>query len=265
VTADFTAKYGPWAVVAGASEGIGAAFSRQLAAKGLKLILIARRAEPLDALATELRAGGCDVVVWAADLGDAGIEAEARRLVVEHEIGLVVLNACASQTGPFLDLDLRGKLATLDVNCRAPLILTSVFGEAMRARGRGGIVFMSSLTGFQGLALLSTYAATKAFCTVLAEGLWDELGAHGVDVLCNVAGATLTPNFEKQIAAERRSSAMPMTPAAVAAEALAALGRRPLHVAGRRNRVVHFVMSRLFSRRRAVRFFGSATRRLYGL
>jgi short-subunit dehydrogenase len=265
VTADFAAKYGPWAVVAGASEGIGAAFSRQLAARGMKLILNARRAEPLAALAAELGAIGTESVVWAADLGGAGIEAEARRLAAEHEVGLIVFNACASQTGPFLDLDLPGKLSTLDVNCRAPLILTSVFGAAMRARGRGGIIFMSSLTGFQGQALLATYAASKAFCTVLAEGLWDELGAHGIDVLCNVAGATLTPNFEREIAAERRSSAMPMTPAAVAAEALTALGRRPLHIAGRRNRAVHFVTSRLLSRQRAVRIFGSATRKLHGL
>ena len=98
--------------------------------------------------------------------------------------------------GRFLDQSLDDKLRILDVNCRGPLILTHELGTAMAARRRGGILLMSSLAGFQGSPLVATYAATKAFNTVFAEGLWYELRREGVDVMACCAGATRTPAYE---------------------------------------------------------------------
>ena len=123
---------------------------------------------------------------------------------------------------------------------------------------------MSSLSGFQGSALVGTYAGTKAFLTVLGESLWEEWSPQGVDVLVCAAGATLTPNFEAQTPENRRSSAFPLPPEQVAREALQRLGRgRPTWIPGAMNRVVHHTLKNL-PRGRAVRFISGATRKLYG-
>lgn len=135
----------------------------------------------------------------------------------------------------------------------------------MAERGRGGIVLMSSLTAFQGTPLVATYGATKSFDLTLAEALWDELAEHGIDVLACCAGATLTPGYER--VTPRRSSVR-MTPRLldpdeVARDALGALGRRPLIVTGRGNRVASLVIRRLMSRHRAVRTIGREMRKRY--
>jgi len=261
---DFASRYGPWALVAGASEGIGEAFSQELAGRGLNLLLVARRVEPLERLADEIRdRHGIEVRSVSLDLASPDLAARGTALCDEFEVGLLVYNAAHAEIGEFLATSIESKLRTVDVNCRGPLVLASVFGERMVQRGRGGLVLLSSLAGFQGSALVTAYAASKAFDTVLAEGLWAEFAPHGVDVLAMVAGATSTPNFLSQTPENKRSSAFPMEPAAVAREALATLGRGPIRVAGRTNKLVNFVMSRLLSRRRAVSFMSRMTRRLY--
>ena len=148
---DFRRKYGPWALVAGASEGIGAAFAEELAARGLSVILLARRIEPLTALAARLRAAhGVEVRTVSVDLGAPSLLDDVRRASEGLEIGILVYNAAVSLIGPFLDEPLADKLRALDVNCRGPLILSDELGRAMARRGRGGVVLMSSLAGAQG-------------------------------------------------------------------------------------------------------------------
>ena len=122
---------------------------------------------------------------------------------------------------------------------------------------------MSSLSAFQGSAMVGTYAATKAFDIVLGETLWTELAPKGVDVSVCVAGATLTPNFKRQTPVHKRRQSYPMEPDAVVKEALAGLGRRPTVIAGAMNRAAHVVMSRLLPRRMAVRFISDRTRDMY--
>jgi short-subunit dehydrogenase len=264
-TATFRAKYGPWALVAGASEGLGAAFARELAARGLHLVLVARRAELLEELALRLRAEfGVEVRTAPIDLGAAFVHARVREAVAGLEIGLLIYNAAYSEVGTFLDQTIESKLRTLDVNCRTPLLLIDELARPMAKRGHGGIVLMSSLAGYQGSAMVTTYAATKAFDTVLGEGLWDELGKHGVDVVPFVAGATTTPNFLKTEPRKGGMLSPPlMSPVSVAREALAALGGGPRAVAGRANRFALFVMERLLARRSRVEIMGRATRQMY--
>jgi short-subunit dehydrogenase len=263
--AGFASKYGPWALVAGASEGLGAAFADQIAAQRVNLVLLARREHALSELAAELRARhGVEVRIAAVDLGDADVLTPIRAATAGLEIGLLVYNAAYSEIGRFLDLSIEAKLKTLDVNCRAPLLLADEFGRAMVARGRGGIILMSSLAGFQGAAMVSVYAATKAFNTILGEGLWDELRGHGVDVVPFIAGATSTPNFLRSEPNEAGKFGPPlMTPEAVAREALASLGGGPRAVAGRGNRFALFVMERLLARKKRVEIMGRATRKMY--
>ncbi|MCA9530009.1 MAG: SDR family NAD(P)-dependent oxidoreductase [Myxococcales bacterium] len=257
-------RYGPWALIAGASEGIGRAIAEGLAAEGLNLLLVARRTGPLDAAAGELRrAHGVEVRTASLDLASPDLEGTLRALIEDLDVGLLVANACYSKVGPFLETPLEDKLRELDVNCRALLVMTATLAPRLVARGHGGILVMSSMAGFQGSAYVSTYASTKAFDTTLAEGLWAELRPHGVDVLACIAGATSTPAFEAATPEKKRGKAMPMTPDAVAREAIAHLHRGPVHVAGRVNRAVHRG-TRLLSRRAATRFFSNATGGIYG-
>jgi short-subunit dehydrogenase len=258
---DLVERYGSWALVAGASEGIGAAFSRALAAAGFDLVLIARRAEPLDALAAELRAQhGRTVETLALDLAAPDLEARLREQAGAREIGLVVYNAALSIVAPFLDTPLADKQRILDVNARGPLIAAHVFGEAMAARGRGAIVLVSSLTAFWGSAWVTSYGATKAFNLALGEGLAQELGERGVDVVVTCAGATRTPGFVRLV--EGRRGPRAMSPDAVARATLARLPRRGAFVPGLFNRFAQFVMARLLPRRTAVGLMARETRAL---
>ena len=261
---DLRSAYGPWALIAGASSGLGAEFATQLAAAGLNVILLARRAEPLDELATSLRAAhGVEVRTASIDLAAPDLLARARACTAGLEIGLLVYNAAYSCIGPFLGQSLEDKLRILDVNCRGPLVLAHEFGGTMAARRRGGIILMSSMAGIQGAPMIATYGATKAFDRVLAEGLWEELGAHGVDVLACCAGATRTPTYEASKPVGQPPLIMESGP--VVKETLAALGRTPSFIPGMANRAAGFLMERFFPRIVAIRTMGKATRKMYGL
>ncbi len=262
---EFRNRYGPWAVVAGASEGIGQAWCRQLAARGLNVVLVARREEPLQAEAAAIsQRHGVETRVLALDLGapDAGERVAAA--TADLDVGFVVYNAAHAHVGEYLAEPVASKLATIDVNCRGVLLLSSHFAERLVARGRGGLVLMSSMSGWQGSAMIAVYAASKAFITVLGEGLWSELQPHGVDVQVCVAGATSTPNFNAQTPADRRHTAFPMEPAAVVEQALARIGRRPTVIVGGMNRFAYVLLSKLIPRAVAVRFFSRTTRDIYG-
>jgi short-subunit dehydrogenase len=243
-------RYGPWAVVAGASQGIGAAFARALAAQGISLVLVARRPEPLAALAASLPV---PTVRVATDLAD-GI-GPVRDATAELEVGLVVCNAAYSPIGPFLDADPVESDRALTLNCAVPLLLAHAYLPAMAARRRGGFVVMSSLAGQQGSPGLAVYAATKAFGAVLAEGLWGELKPYGVDVVTAVAGAVTTPGLASS---SIRTAPGTVSPETVAASALAALGHGPRTVPGALMRFSAGVMSRLLPRRTAIRVMGRA-------
>jgi short-subunit dehydrogenase len=264
--AAFAHRYGPVALIAGASEGIGAAFARKLAGVGLDLVLVARRPPALEALADELRAAhGISVRTIPCDLGTAEA-ADAIYLACQAlTVGLLVYNAASSTVARFLETPVETHRRTLGVNASAPMLLAHAFGGPMAKRGRGGIILMSSLTAFQGTPLVASYGATKAFNLVLAEGLWGELKGHGVDVLACCAGATLTPGYERTTPrrAPARFAPKPQDPRDVAREALAALGRRPVVITGRANRIASFVMRRIFSRRLAVATIGREMTRRY--
>jgi short-subunit dehydrogenase len=257
----FNERYGPWALIAGASAGLGESFARLLAARGLNLMLLARRREALDRLAAELAAShGVEVRVSAGDLARPDLRESVETLTRDAEVGLLVYNAAHSVIGPFVDFPLDEQLRVVELNCRGPLLLSHLLGSAMARRGRGGIILMTSISGSQGGPLLASYAASKAFNLVLAEGLWDELAPRGVDVLACRAGATRTPGYA---ASKPKRSVSLMEPDEVAAQALEALGRGPSLVPGAVNKVAAFLFERILPRRVSIRFMGRMTRRLY--
>lgn len=263
--AGFAERYGPWAVVAGASEGIGASFSEKLAGRGFNVVLVARRAGPLEDLAADLRnKHGVEIRVLALDLGSADAVAGIDKATAELEVGLFIYNAAYSPIGSFLDIDVADHLKAVDVNVCGPLRMSHYFGRRLSNCGRGGIILMSSMSGYQGTAMVANYAATKAYDTILAEGLWHELRERGVDVLACIAGATLTPNYESST--DRIPSswlARPMQPDDVTEQALRDLGARPCGVSGSRNRFASALLSRLLSRRAAIAMVSKETERMY--
>jgi short-subunit dehydrogenase len=260
---DFRSRYGPWAIVAGASEGLGEAFARALASRGLSIVLVARRRERLDRLATSLRADAhVEARTLALDLAAEEAATAVAEMTADVDIGLLVYNAAFAPTGPFLAQPPEEHLRVLYTNCRAPMLLSSAFGARFAARGRGGIILMASLAGFHGSPGVAHYAATKAYNIVLAEGLWKELERNGVDVLACCAGATRTPGYETNPAPERLIAPPVMDPADVVEEALRALGTRPTRIAGRWNRIASFILRRCVSRRRAVLLMAGSTQAL---
>lgn len=262
---DLAARYGSWAIVAGASEGIGAAYAEELAVRGLNLILIARRSELLQSLASRLsKKYTVEIKSIALDLSASEAAEQILRATNNLEIGLLIYNAAFSAVGPFLERPVEDHLKEVYTNAFTPLKLIHLFAGQMLARGRGGIVLMSSLSAFQGSAYISTYAATKAFNIVLAEGLWEEWRTRGVDVLACIAGAVKTPNY---VASEPEQTGglgdMTMAPDQVVREALNALGKGPYVIPGRINRVASFVMRHLLPRKSAVKFMGGILKRMY--
>jgi uncharacterized protein len=181
--------YGPFAVITGASDGIGAAFARDAAKRGLDLVLIARRRDRLEALAIELRAAhGITTVVLALDLAQPESTAEIEKVIAGLDVGLFVAAAGFGTSGPFLDVAAADELGMIDVNCRAVVAQTHLIAGRLKVRGHGGIVLLSSIVAFQGVPRNTNYAATKAFIQTFAEGLRVELKPHGVHVISCAPG-----------------------------------------------------------------------------
>jgi short-subunit dehydrogenase len=217
-------RYGAWALVTGASAGIGAAFARALAREGVSVVLAARREDRLRALAGELeKETGVATRVVAADLASAGGAGRLAAAVADLEIAILVNNAGVGYAGRF-DRQEPSRLAEmLQVNCAAPLELTAALLPRMRGRGRGAVIFTGSQAAKQPLPLHAAYAATKAFDGLLGEALWGELVGSGVDVLVVEPGSTAT-EFQ-QVAGELPHEGQPAEE--VVAIALERLGRQP--------------------------------------
>ena len=260
----FAHQYGPRALVAGGAIGMGAEYCRQIAATGIDLVVLDRDEAGLAAIAGELRSAphAVDVVTAVVDLGQPAeplLEA-VRRAVGDREIGLLVANAAWSPVGPFLDSDLAALLTAIDINCRAPVVLAHELGARMAARGRGGIIVMSSLAAETGTAGVALYSATKAFDLVLAEGLWYELRDRGVDVVAIRPGSTRTPGWQSTQPASGELKGV-MEPADVVRDALAALGTIPSIAAGSANRAAE-AMFRTMARRDVIELMSRITSRL---
>ncbi len=245
----FKERYGPWALVTGASSGIGEEFARQLAAMGFNLILVARRKQRLEDLARQLETGSkIQVRIIVADLSQPDFMPIILSATQSIDVGLLVNNAGFGIGGNFLDHELKKELALLDVNCRAPLILTHEFGRRMIERKRGGIIFVSSVSGYIATPFEASYAASKVYELFLAESLGHELKRDGVDVLALCPGSTDT-EFHV-IAGSRAVAAMPVKP--VVDLALKKLGKKPAAIPGWHNRLLVYLLK--FTPRRVQTF-----------
>jgi len=222
-------RYGDWALVTGASAGIGEAFARALAREGMSVVLTARRRERLDALASELeKAYLVQTRVVEEDLANAEGAERVARAVSDLPIAVLVNNAGFGAAGRFDKLQAERLRDMVTVNCVAPMVLARRILPRMQDRGRGAVIFTGSVAGRQPLPLHGVYAATKAFDQLLGEALYVEQRPFGIDVLVLEPGSTET-EFHG-IANELPHAGEP--PEAVVEAALDALGRQPSVVSG---------------------------------
>lgn len=228
---DWAQQYGPWAVIAGGSEGVGEQFALQLAGAGINLVLIARKPEPLRATAGRCRDLGVEVRELALDLAGTDSTARVIEATSDLEVGLLIYNAGANtHSAEFLDGDLAAFGRVIDLNVTTPLGLIHHFGGQLRARGRGGLLLVGSLTGYLGSARQSVYGGVKAFTRIFAEGLWLELREHNVHVLELVLGVTNTPAMRRVGLNFDVPGLRVSDPADVAREGLERLPHGPVHV-----------------------------------
>lgn len=232
----FTERFGEWALITGASSGIGKAFAHELAARGVNLVLSARRIEELEALKAELqKTRAVEIRCAKADLAADAFLEDIKQATSGIDIDILVNNAGFGTSGKLWDIDPGKEADMVKVNCLAPVILTHAYLPAMVARKQGALIFLSSIGGNQPSPLCTTYAATKAFDLFLGEGLWSELKGSGVSVLTVKPGQTAT-EFMK--VADYKDEPGFRTPLDVARTAMRALGRKRTVTDGLKNKLL---------------------------
>lgn len=249
-------RYGGAALVTGASSGIGESFARRLAGEGMDLVLVARRAERLQALAAELESKhGVAVHSFPVDLTrpDCAEALDSELTGRGIEVGMLINNAGFGTYGLFHDLDPTPELQMVDLNCRAPVALTARLAPAMVERKRGAIVFLSSFGGYQPTPFFATYGATKAFNLMFGEALWAELAPLGVDVIVLSPGFTSTDFQRTAGVVDPKPPTGWSTPEEVVDVCLGKLGRTPSVVPGGKNRLAIWSV-RLMPRKMAAKF-----------
>lgn len=229
----FKAKYGEWAVVTGASSGIGKAFAIELAKIGLNIILVARSQEKLSSVADVVLGYGVAAKIFIADLSNQADTEALHKFSSDMDVGLLVAAAGFGTSGEFVNGNLANELEMIDVNCRSLAASTHYFAESFKNRG-GGVILLSSIVAFQGNANSANYSATKAYVQSLAEGLSSELKAYDIDVLSCAPGPTAS-GFANRAKMKLGATIEPET---VAKKSIAALGRKTTVLPGLLSKVL---------------------------
>ncbi len=242
---NFSQKYGPWALITGASSGIGEQFAHMIAQEGINVILIARRMSLLEKLAENLRQlYGVEAEAQSVDLAQDNFIEPILRCGHGKDVGLIVINAAAGAKGPHHEISSEKLSSILNINCRVAMMLTHAFIPELIQRGRGGILLTGSIEGFFGFPWSSGYAASKAFILSLGEGLGQELKGYNIDVLVLSPGATDT-EFPISQGVRREELMGIMSPHEVARHGLKQLGRKPIYITGWINRLYIGIFSML--------------------
>lgn len=258
-TVNFKHQYGPWALVTGGAQGMGAAFATAIAEHGVHLILLDREQALLEATAERLRSTlKVDVITVCADLAEPDFLDALQQKTAHCEVGLLVACAATGHVGPFEQTPVKNILSAISVNVSAPLMLTHHYCQSMIERQRGGVILFASSAAYQGTPYVANYGATKAYNLSLGEALWYELGKHNVDVLAISPGGTNTPGFRSANPGLKEGQKVKgvMLPEDTAAAALNALGNTPSARPSLRDTLETFLMTRVFSRRKAISLIG---------
>ena len=249
----FKNKYGPWAIIIGAAEGLGEAYCVALAKRKMNLVMVDNRLSELNTLANRLHDEyGILTQALHIDLNKKDATNIIMNASNELDMGLLIYNAAYSQIKPFVNYTTEELDAFIMVNSGTQIQLVHAFAKKLIARKKtGGIILMSSLAGLIGMQLVAPYAATKAFTWNLAEALNYELKPHQIDVMACISGATATPTYIKSNPKYGFIKPLVMQAETVAEAALDKLGKKALFIPGFANRLNYFILTRLMPRKMA--------------
>ncbi len=257
---NFKKAYGDWALVTGASSGIGKAISHQLANQGVNLVAVARNENKLKTLKAELEIKGVEVLTISADLSlpesSQLINAKTQHL----DVGLLVANAGTENTGAFIDNSVEHEQKLLSLNINSPMELSHLFAKRFAKKGKGGILLLSSLFGYQGVPMVANYSASKAYILSLGEALNVELKPLGIDVSVLSPGLTDTPMTQDMVVDFKKVPITSHQPKVVARVGLNALGKKATVVPGFINKFYAWE-NRLIPRSWPVKLFGFLIKR----
>jgi uncharacterized protein len=264
---NFAERYGPWAIIAGASEGTGRSFARKIAAHGVNCILIARREAPLAELAEQIRLeSAVECVTASIDLAKPDAFDRISGIVGNREVGLFVSNAGADPNGSrFLEKEVSAWIDLINRNIVTSVRCCHYYGAKMRDRGRGGLLLVGSGACYGGGASMATYTGVKAFDLCFSEGLWAELQPHGVDVLYLVMTTTDTPALRTLLG--NRGLPAPSrlaSPDDVAEFGLSRLSQGPVQNWGQQDDEVGFALTSAAQRRERVKMISEASKFVFG-
>jgi short-subunit dehydrogenase len=264
---NFAERYGAWAVIAGATEGTGHAFTHKIASQGINCILIARREGLLNTLADELRAKHrVECVTASVDLAAAAAVDRIKAAVATREVGLFISNAGSdTNSSRFLDKKIDAWVDLVSRNVMTVMRCCHHFGGLMRERRRGGILLVGSGACYGGASFMAVYSASKAFDLCFGEGLWAELRPYGVDVLNLILGRTDTPAFRQHMA----DRGLPVPPNLASPENVARIGLErlphgPVHNWGQADDTAGYGSSSAAARRDRVLAIDVMTKDVFG-
>lgn len=259
-----TTRYGNWACVIGAAEGLGKAFAENLAGRGFNLVLVDKQEDALQDTADRLASKHsieCSTIL--INLNEEFASGLIFDEILTKKCRFMVYNASYGPVRPFLDNSEENLDQYFNVNIKRTVELVLRFIGHWQNQ-TNGILLLSSLAGLRGTQLVVPYAATKAYLLNFAEGLYYEFKDKGLDISVCVPGIVDTPNFRSTRPKKTRGSGKPMSPDAVAKEALYKFGRKLIIIPGTRNKLIHFLLSRILPRALANKLHNDGMRRMYG-
>jgi len=256
-------KYGPWALITGASSGIGEEFANRLAASGLNLVLVARNIGRLETVSTRLiQQHGIQTLVISLDLSSPDFINILLEKTALLEIGLLVSNAGGYRYGSFHKRNVEELTAFLRLNTSTHLQLVHSYGNKMKSRRRGGLVLVGSAGGFSSIPYMASYAASKAYVLSLGEALHVELKEHGVEVMVLAPGATETPGTLHDEGIDNSKLGVTfMKVGDVVEEALKNFGKKVVVVPGGLNKFSYFLSKHILSRVTMTKLLGKVMRK----